>query len=81
MSDKRPLYDYNSLAERTNLAPGTLRRLVSAGTLPHLRIGPRTVRFDPDAIDAWLASRSAASDAAARPLDKPLVTRRRRPSE
>ena len=52
------LYTYADLAALTKIPSGTLRQLVSRGRLPHLRVGPRTVRFDPTVIRAWLASRA-----------------------
>lgn len=54
MSDA--LLTYKDLSVRTRLPQSTLRALVSRGKVPHLRIGPRTVRFDPVAIRGWLAS-------------------------
>ena len=52
------LWTYADLAERTKIPAGSLRMMVSRGLIPHLRVGPRTVRFDPNAIRAWLDSRA-----------------------
>lgn len=52
------LYTYADLAALTKIPLGTLRQLVTRKRLPHVRVGPRTVRFDPAVIHAWLASRA-----------------------
>jgi excisionase family DNA binding protein len=49
------LWTINELSSSTRLAISTLRHYVSDGLIPVVRIG-RSVRFDPDAIDAWIAS-------------------------
>jgi excisionase family DNA binding protein len=33
----------------------TVRRWARAGSIPSVRCGPRTIRFDPEAIGAWAA--------------------------
>ncbi len=49
-----------------------LRLLVFRKRIPHVRIGPRTVRFEAAAIEAWLArcaveAASASASAATEP--------------
>lgn len=39
------------------LSPLTLRRWVSCGTIPYLKLGGR-VYFDPDALESFLASKA-----------------------
>jgi len=48
------------VAERLNLSPETILRRVRAGELPAFRIASNALRFDPDAIEAFL-ERSAVS--------------------
>lgn len=54
------------------VAPGTLRRKVTEGSIPFLRTGPRSVAFDLDAIDEWLTDNEGvpAKDSR-RPKEKP----------
>lgn len=42
------------LAVRFNVHPKLIRQLVHDGTIPHIRLGPRTVRIDPDEAIAAL---------------------------
>jgi excisionase family DNA binding protein len=46
---------YAAAAEYLGIPVGTLRYLVSRKEVPHLRLGPREVVFETDALDAWLA--------------------------
>ena len=48
-------YTVKKLAERLLVKPLTIYRLVDQGKLPAVRIG-RSIRFDPDAVDAFLDS-------------------------
>ena len=41
------------LAAILRIGESNLRRLVRQGKIPHIELGPRTIRFDPEAIDAW----------------------------
>jgi excisionase family DNA binding protein len=48
---KEPRYDatVQDLATVLNVTPTTIRRWVSAGRIPHVRLSPRCIRFDKDA--------------------------------
>lgn len=48
--------DYQGASEYTGLAPTTLRHLVSAGRIPHYKLGSR-VFFDLDDLKAWIESK------------------------
>lgn len=48
-------YTVRTLAERLSVKPLTIYRLVAEGKLPAVRIG-RSIRFDPDRIEAFLTS-------------------------
>ncbi len=50
------LMTYKALKEKYGFPTGTIRRLVFEGNIPHIRLGPRSVRFETEKIDAWLAS-------------------------
>lgn len=56
MTQPRPLLNLVQMAERLGVSKHTLYRWVEEKQLPYLRIG-RQLRFEPDAIDAWLESR------------------------
>ncbi len=43
--------------EHMGLTKRQVHELARTQGLPHLRYGPRTVRFELDAIEAWCASR------------------------
>ncbi len=45
---------YREASAYTGIPEGTLRALVSRKKIPHIRIGPRTVLFDTEALDQWL---------------------------
>lgn len=59
----RRLTSYAGLIAYTgnSIPAGTLRRLVSTKSIPHIRTGPRSVAFDLDAIDAWIAAHTEAA--------------------
>ncbi len=53
---------YSVCAAYIGVKQGTLRAWVSRRKVPHLRLGPQTVIFDLDAIDAWLAEHVIAPE-------------------
>ncbi len=52
-NSKRRLVDTDGVADYLNTTPRWVRRGVAEGRLPFLKLGA-LVRFDLDAIDAWL---------------------------
>ena len=56
-----PRVRYKEAAKHLNLPEGTLRALVSREQIPHIRIGPRCVLFDVEALDSWIASKTVAA--------------------
>jgi excisionase family DNA binding protein len=57
MIDVNDTITYRQLSQLTGVSEGTLRVWVSKRLLPHLRLGPRTVRFKRTEIERWLAAR------------------------
>jgi excisionase family DNA binding protein len=55
--DKK-LQTYGEMAARLGVPVGTLYAMVHHGRIPHVRLGPRLVRFDHEVIDAWLERHS-----------------------
>jgi len=49
---------YAEAAKHLGLKIGTLRALVCREGVPHIRLGPRLVVFDRDALDTWLTERA-----------------------
>jgi excisionase family DNA binding protein len=49
------LIDVPTLAERLGIQIRFVRKLVDQRRIPFVRIG-RLIRFDPEEVDAWLAS-------------------------
>jgi excisionase family DNA binding protein len=47
------LWNHLRTAEFLDRSPHTIRGMVSRGEIPYIKIG-RSVRFDPDAIIAWV---------------------------
>lgn len=75
VSLSRPRYlSYPQVAELLGIRVAALRLLVCRKRIPHVRLGPRTVRFEAAAIEAWLAgcaveaaSTSTSTSAATKP--------------
>ena len=51
----KALIDARAVAERLNVSDKAIYAIARAGLIPHVRVG-RSVRFDPDAIEAFIAS-------------------------
>ena len=51
------MLDYSAAAKRLGVPLGTLYALVCRRLIPHVRLGPRFVRFESDALDQWIADR------------------------
>ena len=45
---------YDQVSDFLQMPKGTLYALVHQKKIPHIRIGPRTVRFSEQAIQKWL---------------------------
>lgn len=54
---------YKQLADRLHLPVGSLYGKVARGEIPHVRFGPRTVRFDEAKVEQWLKTRRVESHA------------------
>jgi excisionase family DNA binding protein len=52
---------YKQAAAHYNIPEGTLRSLVSTKRIPFVRVSPRLVLLDTEAVDAWLAERENLS--------------------
>jgi excisionase family DNA binding protein len=50
------LLSYNEVAEIFGVSRRMIERAVHEGKLQPIRIGPRTIRFHPDHIQAWIDS-------------------------
>ena len=57
------LWTVKEVAEYLHLAPGTIYHFLSEHKLPHFRISARCVRFDPKAIEEWVAQRTEEPEA------------------
>ena len=51
------LWSYREFSAVSGLPLGTLYAKVFAGEVPHIRLGPRSVRFEPEVVLEWLRSR------------------------
>lgn len=63
MRTEEILIDYAEAAKLLGVKRDTLYSWVSAQRIPHIRLGPKLVRFDPKALADWLASQSVAAGA------------------
>ena len=52
------LVGYPQAANYLKLSLNSLYWRVSRGEIPHVRLGPRTVRFDLEELNRWLSERS-----------------------
>jgi excisionase family DNA binding protein len=55
------LLSYTEVAEQLGVKRSLVVKWVERDQIPHLRLGPRTVRFDSEKIAAWLAARSVSA--------------------
>jgi excisionase family DNA binding protein len=60
---QKQLLTYKKLAEFLGVKEGTLYWWVHEKRIPHLKLGARVVRFDPEAISVWLAQRARLAEA------------------
>lgn len=51
------LLTYKAASELLEVPIGTLYAWVHEKKIPHIRLGPRTVRFDLEELQTWLAER------------------------
>jgi len=56
-SEENVFLDYKAVARLLGVPLGTVHGLVSQKRIPHVRLGPRFVRFDPIEIAQWLDAR------------------------
>lgn len=59
---QKRLLDIAGAAEYLHIPERTIRRYVAERRIPHLRIGPRRLWFDPAQLDAWIASCEVAAE-------------------
>lgn len=51
------LIGYPAAAAKLGITVSALRVWVHRGQVPHVRLGRRSVRFDPSELDRWIESR------------------------
>ena len=56
----KELITYSQAARYLGLKMGTLYAMVSRRQVPHVRLGPRLVRFDPQELQEWVEARRIA---------------------
>jgi excisionase family DNA binding protein len=52
----QPLLDVDGAAAFLGLARSTVYAFVAAGRIPYVRLGDKAVRFEPRALEAWVAA-------------------------
>mgnify|MGYP001158301090 CR=1 FL=1 len=57
------LLRYEETAKRLNVKVSTLYSWVRDGRIPHIRLGPRCIRFDEVEIDRWVREKKVAEPA------------------
>ena len=67
----KELFTYREVSELLNVRLGTLYSWVGRRQIPHLRLGPRVVRFSSTQIQQWLQSRSVSSGKMPEAVDEP----------
>lgn len=53
---------YADAAEFIGVPVGTLRSMVARKQVPHIRLGPQTVRFDLDELEQWLRAHAVPAN-------------------
>lgn len=61
-----PLLKMEEVATLLNMKRDTIKKLVQADNIPHIRLSPRIVRFEREAVVKWIGERRFT------PLRKPL---------
>lgn len=59
-----PLLSVATVAERLALSVKQVRRLISAGELPHVKLGHRSVRVEEEDLAAFVAARRSTRQTA-----------------
>lgn len=54
---KRRIGSYQDVEDRFGIPSATLYSMVSKKQIPHIRIGPRHIKFDLDELDLWFDSK------------------------
>lgn len=54
----KKLLTADEVADSLSVDPATVYRWVEAGRLPAFRLGPGAIRFDPDAVEAWVVGQT-----------------------
>ncbi|MGA2977566.1 MAG: helix-turn-helix domain-containing protein [Spirochaetia bacterium] len=60
--ERMDILDYHEAAAFVGLSEYTLRRYVSNGLLPHVKLGLKLVRFEPEALRRWVESHRVEPD-------------------
>jgi len=58
----KKLLTYKTVAEMLDVKVNTIYWWVHTNRIPHVRLGPRCVRFESDAIVDWLAKHRSTLD-------------------
>jgi len=61
---------YREAAAHLGIPVGTLRMLVCRGRIPHVRLGPRFVRFDVAKLEEWMTAHEVQVAVAAAPAGR-----------
>jgi excisionase family DNA binding protein len=59
MEDRSELLTTRELAKRVRVSPDTIRAWARRGRIPTLRLSPKVIRYDAQAVLAALATRDA----------------------
>ena len=54
--------DYATAADLLGIGVGTLRSMVHRKQVPHIRMGPKLVRFDVHELEEWLRASSVPAN-------------------
>lgn len=58
----KQLLTYDELAKLIGVKKGTLYFWVFEKRIPHVKLGARVVRFDPDEVAQWMTARSLRAE-------------------
>lgn len=71
-----PLWQYDDVANYLGMSKAAVRNRVCRGEIPFIRVGARTVRFDPEQIVRWVnGSKRSPGPNSLRPRQAGAVTK------
>lgn len=62
METEKKWLNIRGAADHIEMSVSFIRKNVRLGTIPYTRVGSKVLRFDRNALDAWMAERSRGGE-------------------